>query len=54
MKQKKKGVMINLDENVINILRHLAEKNSSSMSQEVRRLILDEEKRNDTAQGCSK
>ena len=42
MKQKKKGVMINLDENVISILKSLAEKNSSSMSQEVRRLILDE------------
>ena len=45
MKQKKKGVMINLDENVIVILKNLAEKNSSSMSQEVRRLILDEEAR---------
>ena len=45
MKQKKKGVMINLDENVIMILKSLAEKNSSSMSQEVRRLILDEEAR---------
>ncbi len=45
MKQKKKGVMINLDENVIVILKNLAEKNSSSMSQEVRRLILDEQER---------
>ena len=45
MKQKKKGVMINLDHNVISILKDLAEKNSSSMSQEVRRLILDEHKR---------
>lgn len=48
MKQKKKGVMINLDYNVINILKNLAEKNSSSMSQEVRRLILNEEKRDAT------
>ena len=39
---KKKGVMINLDSKVIQILKDLAEKNSSSMSQEVRRLILDE------------
>lgn len=44
MKQKK-GVMINLDETVIQILKDLAEKNSSSMSQEVRRLILDENRR---------
>ena len=41
----KKGVMINLDSVVIQILKDLAEKNSSSMSQEVRRLILDEQKR---------
>ena len=41
----KKGVMINLDSQVIQILRNLAEKNSSSMSQVVRRLILDEDKR---------
>ena len=41
----KKGVMINLDSNIIQILKDLAEKNSSSMSQEVRRLILDEQKR---------
>jgi hypothetical protein len=45
MKQEKKGVMINLDSNVISILKYLAEKNSSSMSQEVRRLILDERTR---------
>jgi len=38
----KKGVMINLDSNVISILKDLAEKNTSSMSQVVRRLILDE------------
>lgn len=42
---KKKGVMINLDSNIIEILKDLAEKNSSSMSQEVRRLILDEQRR---------
>lgn len=48
MSQKKKGVMINLDERAIQILKDLAEKNSSSMSQEVRRLILDEKRKNDT------
>ncbi len=41
----KKGVMINLDSSVISILKGLAEKNSSSMSQVVRRLILDERER---------
>jgi predicted transcriptional regulator len=41
----KKGVMINLDSNVIQILKDLAEKNSSSMSQVVRRLIIDERDR---------
>jgi len=41
----KKGVMINLDSNVIQILKDLAEKNTSSMSQVVRRLILDERDR---------
>ncbi len=41
----KKGVMINLDSNVISILKDLAEKNTSSMSQVVRRLILDERDR---------
>ena len=41
----KKGVTINLDSNVIQILKCLAEKNSSSMSQVVRRLILDEDER---------
>lgn len=45
----KKGVMINLDSNIIEILKDLAEKNSSSMSQEVRRLILDEQRRNDNS-----
>jgi len=45
MENKKKGVLLNLDDRVIVILKDLAEKNSSSMSQEARRLILDEEKR---------
>ena len=38
----KKGVMINLDSVVISKLKYLAEKNTSSMSQVVRRLIIDE------------
>ena len=46
----KKGVMINLDSNVIQILKNLAEKNSSSMSQVVRRLIIDEERRENEIQ----
>ena len=46
----KKGVMINLDSNVIQILKSLAEKNSSSMSQAVRRLIIDEERRENEVQ----
>ncbi len=41
----KKGILINLDEVTRTYLRNLAEKNSSSMSQEVRRLILDEQRR---------
>ena len=41
----KKGVMINLDSSVIQLLKDLAEKNSSSMSQVVRRLIIDETRR---------
>lgn len=41
----KKGILINLDESSRIYLRSLAEKNSSSMSQEVRRLIKDESKR---------
>ena len=41
----KKGILINLDEASRIYLRYLAEKNSSSMSQEVRRLIKDEERR---------
>ncbi len=44
----KKGVMINLDSNIIQILKDLAEKNTSSMSQVVRRLILDEDNRRNT------
>jgi hypothetical protein len=46
MKAQKKGVMINLDTKVIQILKDLAEKNSSSMSHEVRRLILNENTNN--------
>lgn len=42
----KKGILINLDESSRVYLRSLAETNSSSMSQEVRRLIKDESKRN--------
>ena len=41
----KKGVLINLDFETREYLRNLAEKNSSSMSQEVRRLILNERDR---------
>ncbi len=41
----KKGVMINLDVKAVSILRDLAEKNTSSMSQVVRRLLLDENER---------
>lgn len=41
----KKGVLINLDEELRNYLRDLAEINSSSMSQEVRRLIINERNR---------
>ena len=44
-KTDKKGTLINLDEDSRTYLRNLAEKNSSSMSYEVRRLIKDEEKR---------
>lgn len=50
----KKGVMINLDSNVIQILKDLAEKNSSSMSQVVRRLILDEREREQIGDYISK
>jgi len=45
-KTTKKGVLINLNLELREYLRSLAEINSSSMSQEVRRLILDEQKRN--------
>jgi len=44
-KTDKKGILINLDEDSRIYLRYLAETNSSSMSQEVRRLIKDEERR---------
>lgn len=46
----KKGVLINFDEVTLAYLITLAGKNSSSMSQEVRRLILDEKTRNETIQ----
>lgn len=46
-KTDKKGILINLDEGSRVYLRSLAEKNSSSMSQEVRRLIKDEQRRED-------
>lgn len=41
----KKGILINLDSESSEYLRNLAEKNSSSMSYEVRRLIKDERRR---------
>lgn len=41
----KKGILVNLDEASRKYLRHLAERNSSSQSYEVRRLIKDEERR---------
>lgn len=41
----KKGILVNLDAQTREYLRHLAEKNSSSQSYEVRRLILDEKRR---------
>ena len=44
----KKGVLINLDLELREYLRTLAEINSSSLSQEVRRLIIDERNRRDT------
>ena len=46
----KKGMLMNLDEVTREYLRSLAEKNSSSMSQEVRRLILDEKHRREKKQ----
>ena len=47
-KSTKKGVMINLDLNIQSMLRDLAEKETSSMSQVVRRLIIEEHRRNNT------
>ena len=58
MKKKtdKKGILINLDSISQSFLRTLAEQNSSSMSQEVRRLILNEkresEQRNEWLAKC--
>ncbi len=52
-KTTKKGVLINLDENNKEYLRYLAEINSSSMSQEVRRLIKDEKSRREQDPGSS-
>ena len=49
-KNGKKGVLINLDYDTREYLRSLAETNSSSMSQEVRRLILDEKRRREIQQ----
>ena len=43
--EKKKGMLITLDNSSREYLRNLAEKNSSSMSYEVRRLIKDEQRR---------
>ena len=45
MKNDKKGMLFTLDSDSKEYLRNLAEKNSSSMSYEVRRLIKDEQKR---------
>ncbi len=50
-KTTKKGMLVNLDDGTREYLRSLAEKNSSSMSQEVRRLILDEKRRQEAKQG---
>jgi predicted transcriptional regulator len=46
MKDGKKGMLITLDTESKEYLRSLAERNSSSMSYEVRRLIKDEQRRN--------
>jgi len=46
-KKAKKGVLINLDENSKMLLILLAEKDTSSMSQVIRRLINDEARRRD-------
>lgn len=45
MNNSKKGMLFTLDAESKEYLRNLAEKNSSSMSYEVRRLIKDEQKR---------
>ena len=50
-KNTKKGVLINLDEVSREFLRDLAEQNSSSMSQEVRRLLLDEKSKYNKIRG---
>ncbi len=41
----KKGILVNLDKDSRDFLRDLAEKNSSSQSYEVRRLIKNEKKK---------
>ena len=41
----KKGILVNLDKDSRDFLRDLAEKNSSSQSYEVRRLIKKEKKK---------
>ena len=43
----KKGMLINLDEQSRIYLRYLAENNSGSMSKEIRKLIKDEQNRNE-------
>ena len=43
--KKSKAVTFTLNENILSILKDLAEKNSSSMSHEVRRLILNEQRK---------
>lgn len=45
MTENKKGMLITLDSKSREYLRNLAERNSSSMSYEVRRLIKDEQQR---------
>ena len=45
--KKSKAVTFTLTDEIIAMLKELAERNSSSMSQEVRRLIIDERKRID-------
>ena len=43
----KKGILVNLDSESREFLRSLAEKNSSSQSYEVRRLIKNEKKKSE-------